>query len=88
MKKSLRFIQICVLILISSNTFSQWVTVSTIGKKLNAITSPLSGYVYTVGDSGYVKASTNGGSQYFERSIGLNSHLYAVQSLRNRRCNC
>lgn len=80
MKKSLRFIQICVLILISSNTFSQWVTVSTSGKKLNAITSPLSGYVYTVGDSGYVKASTNGGSQYFERSIGLNSNLYAVQS--------
>jgi len=80
MKKLLRFIPICILLIIASNTFSQWVTVSVSGKKLHAVTSPMSGYVYTVGDSGYVKASTNGGSQYFERSLGLNSNLYAVQS--------
>ena len=80
MKKLLRFIPICIIFFLAANISSQWVTVSVSGKKLNAVTSPMNGYVYTVGDSGYVKASTNGGSQYAERPIGSNSNLYSVQS--------
>lgn len=72
-----------ILIMLStSDLFTQWVTVSIGGSRsFNSINSPQANYVYAVGDSGFIKISTTGGTVYVDRSVTPPVNLRSVKAL-------
>jgi len=84
MKIKLSVVCFLSLLCITAGAYSQWVTVS-IGttKHLNSVQSPNIGYVYAVGDSGYIRVSTSGGSVYVDRSYNVSSKLNSVEGFNS-----
>lgn len=84
MKIKISVLFVLSLMFFSTGIYTQWVTVS-IGttKHLNSIHSPNINYVYAVGDSGYIRVSSSGGSVYTDRSINLFVKLNSVEGFNS-----